>query len=130
MKATNTTELIAQIVRTWPFDKDNYPEIPEGRDERLAFALSHVAKHLTISQGDFLKELEPVEHGEPITMTGETVLRNRAFHFAFQALRIFALLDISFQEFVEYMAEKERKEDEKREQRRMADKPRLNKRRA
>ncbi len=109
MKSTTMKELLAQIERVWPFDSRNYPNMPEGRDEGLAFALLHVMTHASVSKGRMLELLEPTQHGEAISIAGEMILKREAIQLLFQNFRMMALLNVSFLELVDYVNDKEEK---------------------
>lgn len=55
-------ELIVRIAKRWPFNKENYPRIPDTEEGRREFAIGHIQKHLAHESGKLARILEQGEH--------------------------------------------------------------------
>ena len=63
--------MIALIRKHFVFDEENYPELlGKSENERLAFALRHVAIHCAKTTGKIATVSEAADHGEAIDAAG------------------------------------------------------------
>lgn len=83
------------VVRHWPFDREEYPHLPQDTHGAWLFALQHIAAHQAKAVGNIYAVLEPMDHGRPYDYEKmKLALRNLLIN----TLRLAAIAGISVEE--------------------------------